>query len=174
MQQFSLTRWQILTEQAQKNITQGYYPKAEVLYKQALCEAQKLIDDLSLSAHYVHSARLYMTACYNLIRTYQYQNKIDKAFQCQQLAHVQLQKFAGQDLLTEETRIFSLKVLDGALVALLEYYQVHQDSYSKKKSASLISEHIAFMATFNNQNLPEDLQSDGEKNQHNNEDITLH
>ncbi|WP_028864744.1 hypothetical protein [Psychromonas aquimarina] len=158
MQPFSLLHWQSLTEEAQKNFRNGQYNKAQLLYKLALQEAQKLIDDLQLSATYEHSAHLYMRACYNLARSYQHQENRQKTFYYLNLAHVQIQKFADCEQLSNLTRTYSLKVLDGTLVSLLEYFQVHKEENWKKQSDALIAEHVDFMQKHNNKNLPKDLQ----------------
>ncbi|WP_022943304.1 hypothetical protein [Psychromonas hadalis] len=103
--------------------TNGEYAEAETSYVRALTEAQKLIDDLSLSAFYEHSARLYMTACYNLARACQFQDRADDAFHYHLLAHIQIQQFTDQQPLTDLTRHSAVKVLDTTIVTLLEYYQ---------------------------------------------------
>lgn len=156
--QFSLQHWQSLTEEALVNLRLGEYAEAEQGYGEALTEAQKLIDDLSLSASYEHSARLYKTACYNLARVYQYQNRADDAFHYHQLAHIQIQQFADQQLLSDLTRFSALQILDDTIVTLLEHYQGSTLSDSKKYADALISEHVNFMQKHDNKNLPEDLQ----------------
>ena len=110
--QFSLEHWQSLTEEAQTSLRLGEYADAELSYGQALTEAQKLIDDIGLSAFYEHSARLYKTACYNLARACQYQNRAEDAFHYHQLAYIQIQQFADNQQLTERTRHSALQVLD--------------------------------------------------------------
>ncbi|MCP4322425.1 MAG: hypothetical protein GY787_11375 [Alteromonadales bacterium] len=156
--QFSLKHWQSLTEEAQISLRLGEYADAEHGYSEALTEAQKLIDDLSLSAAYEHSARLYKTACYNLARVCQYQNRGDDAFHYHQLAHIQIQQFADQQNLSEGTRFSALQVLDDTIVTLLEHYQSMAVSDSKKYADALISEHVSFMQKHDNKNLPEELQ----------------
>ncbi|PKF61610.1 hypothetical protein CW745_09810 [Psychromonas sp. psych-6C06] len=151
--QFSLEYWQSLTEEAQTNLSLGEYYQAEECYGHALTEAQKLIDDLSLSAQYEHSARLYKTACYNLARVCQYQARTDDAFYYHQLAHIQIQQFADKQQLTPVTRYSALQVLDGTIVTLLEYYQQSNVKASKKFADALINEHVAFMEKHNNMNL---------------------
>jgi len=156
--QFSLERWQSLTEEGLLSLRLGEFSDAEVGCSEALAEAQKLIDDLSLSASYEHSARLYKTACYNLARVCQYQNRGDDAFHYHQLAHIQIQQFADQQQLSEQTRFSALQVLDDTIVTLLEHYQRSAVSDSKKYADALISEHVNFMQKHDNKNLPEELQ----------------
>lgn len=159
--QFSLEHWQSLTEEAQICMRTGAYAEAEENYGLALTEAQKLIDDLSLSAFYEHSARLYMTACYNLARACQFQERADDAFYYHQLAHIQIQQFIDRQQLTDLTRYSALKVLDATIVTLLEYYQQTQQDGWKTYSDALSNEHVHFMQKHENKNLPEDLQEEG-------------
>lgn len=157
--QFSLEHWQSLTEEAQASLRLGEYNEAVMCYGHALMEAQKLIDDLSLSAFYEHSARLYKTACYNLAQACQYQGEPDAAFHYHQLAHVQIQQFADNQALTERTRHSALQVLDTTIVTLLEHYQNSPLSDGKKYADALISEHVFYMQKHDNKNLPDDLQN---------------
>jgi tetratricopeptide (TPR) repeat protein len=156
--QFSLEYWKSLTDEAQTSLQLGEYNDAEMSYGQALTEAQKLIDDLSLSAFYEHSARLYKTACYNLAQACHYQGKADDAFHYHQLAHIQIQQFADNQQLTEVTRYCALQVLDTTIVTLLEHYQNSQITDWKKYADALISEHVHYMEKHDNKNLPKDLQ----------------
>ncbi|PKG39222.1 hypothetical protein [Psychromonas sp. Urea-02u-13] len=156
--QFSLEHWKSLTDEAQTNLRLGEFTEAVMGYGQALMEAQKLIDDLSLSAFYEHSARLYKTACYNLAQACLYQGEPDAAFHYHQLAHVQIQQFADKQALTERTRFCALQVLDSTIVTLLEHYQNSPLSNQKKYADALISEHVFYMQKHENKNLPEDLQ----------------
>ena len=155
---FSLEHWKSLTEEAQTSVRLGEYTDAVMSYGQALMEAQKLIDDLSLSVFYEHSARLYKTACYNLAQVCQYQGEPDAAFHYHQLAHVQIQQFADNKALTERTRHSALQVLDTTIVTLLEHFQNSPLTDQKKYSDALISEHVFYMQTHDNKNLPDDLQ----------------
>lgn len=157
--QFSLEHWQSLTEEAKTCLHLGEYLEAEESYGHALTEAQKLIDDLSLSAQYEHSARLYKTACYNLARVCQYQARAEDAFYYHQLAHIQIQQFANKQQLSEVTRYSALQVLDSTIITLLEYYQNSTMSASKKVADALIDEHVDFMQKHNNMN----LLTEGEK-----------
>ncbi len=158
--QFSLEHWQSLTEEAQLSLSLGEYSDAEQYYGEALTEAQKLIDDLNLSASYEHSARLYKTACYNLARACQYQGKVDDVFHYHQLAHVQIQQFADNQQLSDGTRYSALQVLDTTIVTLLEHYQGSSAANSKRFIDALISEHVDYMQKHENKNLPDELQEE--------------
>ncbi|MDO6526307.1 DUF2753 family protein [Motilimonas sp. 1_MG-2023] len=173
MAAFSLDLWQTLSAQGQHFLRQGDTRQAEIFYKLALSEAQKLIDDLSLSAEYEHSARLYMTACHNLVNTSKGQGDVDAEHYYLQLAHAQLQQFADNDALTELTRVTSLKMLDVTLVGLLEFHQQHQGQHWQVLSDALVDEHVAYMAKHQDKNLaPSCEQCEG--CQHHPNNVTVH
>ncbi len=150
---FSLDRWQELSDKGEQFLFLGAYKESKRAYLDALEEAQKLIDDVGLSAGYKHSPRLWVTACYNLVRAVKPVADKDTEYHYLQLAHGQLQQFANRQELEPETRQYSLKMLDITLVSLLEFYQHHGDEKSEIMSKALIDEHVAFMAEFEDQNL---------------------
>ncbi len=173
MATFSLDLWQTLSAQGQHYLRQGDSRQAEIFYKLALTEAQKLIDDLSLAADYEHTARLYMTACHNLVNTCKQQGDTDNEHYYLQLAHAQLQQFADKDAISELTRVTSLKMLDVTLVGLLEFHQQHQGEHWQLLSNALVDEHVAYMDKHQHKNLEPSCEH-CQGCQHNPNNATLH
>lgn len=87
----------------------------------------------------------FVDGCFKLQRHYQFEGKTEDAFSYLQFCYAKLQALASRPDIEPDIRCWSLKKLDGLIVAMMEFCQQQNDVIWQRESEQLVELHIAFM-----------------------------